>query len=56
VFYCVLLSSNIPSEVCDILFQDGFVSEMILRRKAGIEDLQIVRFSRKEKQHLLPKE
>ena len=47
VFYCVLLSSNVPDEVAAILqAQGGFKAEMVLRRKAGIEDLQIVRYWR----------
>lgn len=47
VFYCVLLSSNVPSEVEAILQKEGgFEAQMILRRRAGAEDLQIVRYAR----------
>jgi hypothetical protein len=47
VFYCVLLSSNLPDEVNEILKREGgFESHMVLRRRAGAEDLQIVRYSR----------
>lgn len=47
VFYCVLLSSNLPDEVAEILAREGgFRAHTVLRRRAGIEDLQIVRYSR----------
>ena len=47
VFYCVLLSSNVPEEVAEILAREGgFEAHTVLRRRAGIEDLQIVRYSR----------
>jgi len=47
VFYCVLLSVNEPDEVAAILKEHGgFEAELILQRRAGREDLQIVRYSR----------
>lgn len=46
VFYCVLLSSNEPEEVCEIMKQRGFDSITVIQRRAGREDLRIVRFIR----------
>ena len=46
VWYCVLLKENEPDEVCDMMRRQGWASVMVKRRKAGREDLQIVKFYR----------
>lgn len=46
VWYCVLLKENDPDEVCDVMRRQGWESVTVKRRKAGREELQIVRFYR----------
>ena len=46
VWYCVLLKENEPEEVCEVMRRQGWDSGMVKRRKAGREDLQIVKFYR----------
>ena len=46
VWYCVLLRENEPDEVCELMRRQGWESALVKRRKAGREDLQIVKFWR----------
>lgn len=46
VWYCVLVKENEPDEVCATMMRQGWESETVKRRKAGREDLQIVKFYR----------
>ena len=49
VLYLVLLSCNDPDDVARILKEKGgFKAHMVIRRKAGAEDLQVVRYWRPE--------
>ena len=51
VWYCVLLKENEPEEVCDTMRRQGWESELVKRRRAGKEDLQIVKFVRTTQLH-----
>lgn len=44
VFYMVLIDKNKPDEICRTLRGLGLEGEVILKRKAGIENLLIVKF------------
>ena len=46
VWYCVMLKENEPEEVRETMRRQGWESAVVRRRKAGREDLQIVKFSR----------
>jgi HemK-related putative methylase len=51
--YLVLLACNDPAEVADILAKEGgFRSKLVLRRRAGREDLSIVRYWRPTQEEL----
>jgi len=46
VIYMVLIDRNKPKEVIDIMKNFGLYGEIILKRKAGIENLLILKFRR----------
>lgn len=48
LFYLVVLKQNLPEEINNHMSALGFESTQIIRKQMGIEDLQIVRFQRKE--------
>ena len=45
LFYLVTIPENDPEEICDILRLRGLVGDVVLRRRAGPENLAIYRFS-----------
>eukprot|EP00112_Aurelia_sp_Birch-Aquarium-sp1_P009809 Seg2129.1 transcript_id=Seg2129.1/GoldUCD/mRNA.D3Y31 product="HemK methyltransferase family member 2" protein_id=Seg2129.1/GoldUCD/D3Y31 len=46
VFYMVVIDKNKPEEVSRIMKEYGFCSDIVMKRKAGIENLMILRFTK----------
>ena len=46
VFYMVVIDKNKPEEVSRIMKEAGFHTDIVMKRKAGIENLMIMRFTK----------